>query len=366
MEQQHCKIASGFHQLEAIPFNGGYTMLYFASDYQEGAHPRIMQRLLETNLESTEGYGTDAYCTQAKELIRSACSCPQAEVHFFIGGTQANATVISAVLASYQGVISARTGHIAGHEAGAIELGGHKVITCPEQDGKISASQIQDLVTQYEQDGNRDHLVMPGMVYLSQPTEYGTIYSLSELTAISEVCRKSGLFLYVDGARLAYALACPDNDVTLPDLARLTDGFYIGGTKCGLLFGEAFVLTTPGRLPHFFSIIKQHGALLAKGRLLGIQFGELFKDGLYTELGKQAVLYADLIRSALSSKGYVLPISCPTNQIFVTLEDAQLKALEEHVVCSFWEKPDACHTVVRIATSWATTQEQVNSLIDLL
>lgn len=245
--------------------------LFFACDYMEGAHPAIMQRLMGTNLVKTAGYGLDEYCDGAKEKIRSACGAPDAEVHFLVGGTQTNATVIDALLKSYQGVIAAETGHISTHEAGAIEFGGHKVMTLPHHNGKIDAAHVRTMLEDYYNDGNHDHMVMPGMVYVSHPTEYGTLYSRAELEEISNVCRKYHIPLYLDGARLAYALACPQNDITLKDLASLCDVFYIGGTKCGALFGEAVVIPRPGLIPHFFTIIKQHGALLAKGRLLGIQ-----------------------------------------------------------------------------------------------
>lgn len=235
--------------------------LSFSCDYLEGAHPAILQRLCETNFAQTAGYGTDEYCESAREKIRAACGAPNAEIHFLVGGTQTNATVIDALLRSYEGVIAADTGHISVHEAGAIEFGGHKVLTLPQENGKITASQIRALLDQYEDDANRDHTVMPGMVYLSQPTEYGTLYSKKELAAISALCREKRLPLYIDGARLAYALACPENDVTLRDLAALCDIFYIGGTKCGALLGEAVVIPQPGLIPHFFTIIKQHGAL---------------------------------------------------------------------------------------------------------
>ncbi|MBR2287970.1 MAG: low specificity L-threonine aldolase [Clostridia bacterium] len=341
-------------------------MLYFGSDYQEGAHEKVLEALVRTNLVSSPGYGTDSYSEEAREKIRTACQCQEADVFFLVGGTQTNATVIDAVLRGYQGVIAADTGHIAVHEAGAIEFGGHKVMTLPHREGKISASQIASLVAAYEADDNRDHTVMPGMVYLSQPTEYGTLYSKAELTAISEVCRSHGLFLYVDGARLAYALAAKDNDVLLPDLAALTDAFYIGGTKCGLLFGEAVVIPVHNRIPHFFTTVKQHGALLAKGRLSGVQFGALFTDNLYFTLGRSAVDFASELREVLEKKGYVQPMKNTTNQVFVTLPDEQLRTLSEQVVYGFWEKADSTHTVIRLATSWATTREQMDQLLALL
>ena len=282
------------------------SRLYFASDYMEGAHPAIMKKLMETNLEKTVGYGQDPYTEDAKEKIRKACNAPEADVFLLVGGTQTNATVIDALLKSYQGVVAADTGHIATHESGAIEFGGHKVLTVPQKDGKISAQQIEKLVKDFYDDANYEHMVMPGMVYISQPTEYGTLYSREELAALSKVCRENHLPLYVDGARLAYALASPENDVTLTDLAELSDVFYIGGTKCGALFGEAVVIPQKGRIPHFFTIIKQHGALLAKGRIAGIQFGELFTDGLYLRIGKPAMEAADQIKDALKKSDPVI------------------------------------------------------------
>ena len=340
--------------------------LSFSCDYLEGAHPAILQRLCETNFAQTAGYGTDEYCESAREKIRAACGAPNAEIHFLVGGTQTNATVIDALLRSYEGVIAADTGHISVHEAGAIEFGGHKVLTLPQENGKITASQIRALLDQYEDDANRDHTVMPGMVYLSQPTEYGTLYSKKELAAISALCREKRLPLYIDGARLAYALACPENDVTLRDLAALCDIFYIGGTKCGALLGEAVVIPQPGLIPHFFTIIKQHGALLAKGRLLGIQFDTLFTEGLYEKISRNAIETADRIRAALREKGYRLFCENPTNQIFVVLENEKIKELEQQVAMGFTERFDDTHTVMRICTSWATRSEDVDALIALL
>ena len=341
-------------------------MLSFASDYMEGAHGAILDRLLETNLIKSPGYGTDDFCAAAREKIKAACGVPEAEVHFLVGGTQTNAVVIDAVLRSYQGVIAADTGHISVHEAGAIEFGGHKVLAIPHTLGKLTAGDIRRTVQSYAADGNRDHMVMPGMVYISQPTEYGTLYSRGELAAISAVCREAGLVLYVDGARLGYALACGENDVSLRDLAELCDAFYIGGTKCGALFGEALVFPRPGLIPHFFTIMKQHGALLAKGRLLGLQFDTLFTGELYTDICRGAIEKADRIRAALEEKGYKLHFRTPTNQIFVVLEDRQMEALAREVSFSFWEKQDEDHTVVRFATSWATTDADTAALCALL
>ena len=337
--------------------------IMLASDYQEGTHPAVMQRLCDTNLLSTEGYGTDAFSESAREKIRKACECPDAAVHFLVGGTQTNATVIDAVLRSFEGVIAADSGHISVHEAGAIEFGGHKVLTLPHHLGKISAAAIAAYCENNLHDSNREHMVMPGMVYISQPTEYGTLYSLAELTAISEVCHRYHLPLYVDGARLAYALACPANDVTLPDLARLTDVFYIGGTKCGALFGEAVVIPDAALIPHFFTIIKQHGALLAKGRLLGIQFGTLFTDDLYLHIGQNAITAADKLRAAFAAHGYAFAFNSPTNQIFLKLTDKEKAHLDQLVESSFWEAPDADHTIVRLATSWATPQDKIEALL---
>ncbi len=340
--------------------------LSFASDYTEGAHPAIIERLVQTNMEQTAGYGTDEYCERARALIRKACECPAAAVHFLVGGTQTNATVIDALLNRYEGVIAAETGHVAVHEAGAIEFGGHKVLTLACDKGKITAASVKQYLQDFYADGNYEHMVHPGMVYISQPTEYGTIYTKREMTAISAVCREYHIPLYVDGARLAYALACKENDVTLADLATLCDAFYIGGTKCGTLFGEAVVIPDPKRSPHFFTIMKQHGALLAKARLLGIQFETLFTDDLYLHIGENAIRTADTIRSFLTSHGYEQYFTAPTNQIFIILDNTRYAELSKKIAFGFWEKKDDSHTVVRIATDWATTLENVEKLLQAL
>lgn len=340
--------------------------LYFASDYMEGAHPAILNRLVQTNLEHTAGYGLDPYSEAAREKIRAACQTPGADVFFLVGGTQTNATVIDALLRPWQGVVAAETGHIATHEAGAIEFGGHKVLTVPQVDGKLSAEAVARCVDTWQQDNNREHTVMPGMVYISQPTEYGTLYSLQELEALSAVCRDAGIYLYMDGARLAYALATPANDATLPDIARLCDAFYIGGTKCGALLGEAVVFPKRGIAPHFFTIVKQHGALLAKGRVAGIQFDALFTDGLYDAIGRTAIAAADRIRAALARKGYEQALVAPTNQIFVILDPEKAKALSGKVEMGFWENLPDGRVVMRLATSWATTDGDVDALIRIL
>ncbi len=340
--------------------------LSFASDYLEGTHPAILQALIDTNLEQTRGYGTDEYTAEACALIRAACHTPDADVRFFIGGTQANATVIDAILRSYQGVLCADTAHINGHEAGAIEHGGHKVLTLPNSEGKITAAQIETAAEQYLSDENREHIVMPGMVYITHPTEYGTLYTLEELTAVSKVCRRYNLPLYLDGARLAYALACPENDITLADLGRLCDVFYIGGSKCGCLFGEAVVVPDPSLIPNFFPIIKQHGAHLEKGRILGLQFKTMFSDRLYETIGESAVEYAQEIKSAFLLRGYRIYIDTPTNQVFPVLYKEQQEKLLSQAEFSFWEHLPDGSTVYRVATSWATRRENVDRLISLL
>ncbi len=342
------------------------NFLSFSCDYMEGAHPQILKRLMETNLVKTPGYGLDDYSKSAKEKIRDACKAPDAEVFFLVGGTQTNVTMIDAILKSYEGVIAADTGHVSVHEAGAIEFGGHKVLTLPHHNGKINVRQIETLLDDYQNDANRDHMVMPGMVYLSHPTEYGTLYSQAELREISALCRSRNIPLYLDGARLAYALACPQNEITLADIAELCDAFYIGGTKCGALFGEAVVIPKAGWLPHLFTIIKQHGALLAKGRMLGIQFDELFTDYLYGRVGVPAIQAADRIRQILIQKGYTLCFDSPTNQVFCIIENTEMEQLAKKVEFGFWEKYDDSHTIIRFATSWATKMEDVEALCTVL
>ena len=342
------------------------NFLSFSCDYMEGAHPQILKRLMETNLVKTPGYGLDDYSKSAKEKIRDACKAPDAEVFFLVGGTQTNVTMIDAILKSYEGVIAADTGHVSVHEAGAIEFGGHKVLTLPHNNGKINVRQIETLLDDYQNDANRDHMVMPGMVYLSHPTEYGTLYSKAELREISALCRSRNIPLYLDGARLAYALACPQNEITLADIAELCDAFYIGGTKCGALFGEAVVIPKAGWLPHLFTIIKQHGALLAKGRMLGIQFDDLFTDYLYGRVGVPAIQAADRIRQILIQKGYTLCFDSPTNQVFCIIENTEMEQLAKKVEFGFWEKYDDSHTIIRFATSWATKMEDVEALCTVL
>lgn len=341
-------------------------MLHFDSDYMEGAHPELMRRLAETNLEQTPGYGLDEYCRRAERLILDACSLERGKVNFLVGGTQTNATVIDALLARHEGVLAAETAHINVHEAGAIEASGHKVLTLPQHDGKISAADVRRYIDDYYADETYEHVVAPGMVYISHPTELGTLYTLDELTALSDVCHEAGIPLYMDGARLGYALASGASDVSLADVARLCDVFYIGGTKVGALFGEAVVTSRPELQPHFFSIVKQHGALLAKGRLLGVQFETLFTDNLYVRLARHACLMADKLRRAFVSRGYRLFIDSPTNQQFFVLPNSVIDALSDVATFELWGPRRNEETPVRFVTSWATRESDVDELIAAL
>lgn len=338
-------------------------MIQFQCDYNEGAHPRILERMIQTNFEQTVGYGEDHFCEQARVLIKKACGQENADVHFLVGGTQANATVISAALKSYQGVVCAHTGHINVHETGAIEHGGHKVLAVPSENGKLSAEGLlRTIELHYEEDGP-EHTVQPGMVYISFSTETGTIYSLAELNAIRSICDKYELPLFIDGARLGYGLASDGCDVTLQDIARLADVFYIGGTKQGALFGEAVVITNDRLKKDFRYYIKQNGGMLAKGRLLGIQFLTLFEDGLYFELASHAVNQALRIRDAFKKKGYAFLAESPSNQQFPILPNDIMAKLSENYLFSIWQKVDDNHTAVRFCTSWATQPEAVDDLI---
>lgn len=341
-------------------------MLYFENDYCEGAHETILKRLMETNMEKVCGYGLDPYCEQAKEKIKKACGCPEGEVYFLVGGTQTNAVVIASVLKRYEGVLSAVTGHINAHEAGAVEFTGHKVLPLPQYDGKIAATDLKKYLQTYYADGSYDHMVFPGMVYISHPTEYGTLYTKKELTELSAVCREYKIPLFMDGARLIYGLVSKETDVTLQDIAELCDIFYIGGTKAGALCGEAVVFTGNTMPKHFLTRVKQHGALLAKGRLTGVQFDALFTDDLYLKIGKNAIETATVLKEGLKEKGYTFYIDSPTNQQFVVLENRKMEELKKDVQFSFWEKKDDTHTVVRFATSWATRMEDVEKLLSML
>ena len=341
-------------------------MLHFDSDYMEGAHPLILKRLTEINFEKIGGYGSDEYCASAVRRIRKACDAPDADVRFLVGGTQTNATIIRSILRPYEGVVAADTGHIAVHESGAIEATGHKVLTIENVDGKLSAERLDAYLSRERGDENRDHAVWSGMVYISQPTELGTIYSLAELEALSEVCRRWKLPLFADGARLGYALAAPSADFTLADMARLCDIFYIGGTKVGALMGEAVVIPRGEQIAHFTTLIKQQGALLAKGWLLGVQFDTLFTDNLYLDIARNAVRQAERLSRTLIERGYTLTTPTLSNQVFVTLDKEQLARLAEITTFSTWERLANGQTIVRLATSWATTDEQIDQLINAL
>ena len=341
-------------------------MLHFENDYNKGAHPALLEALVQTNLEGLSGYGTDKYTVRAIEKIRQASKCPHAQVTFLSGGTQTNQLVIDALLQSYQGVVAAETGHVTSHEAGAIEFSGHKVLTLPHQEGKLEPGLVRQYIEDFYVDGNHEHMVFPGMVYISHPTEYGTLYSKSELEQLAQICRQFEIPLFLDGARLGYGLAA-DTDLDLATIAELTDVFYIGGTKMGALIGEAVVFTKNNQPKHFVPIVKQHGALLAKGRLVGVQFDRLFTDDLYLELGRHGIEMAGKLRAILEEKGYPFYLQSPTNQQFIILENAQLEKLSQAgLAYSFWEKYDDNRTVIRLATSWSTSQEDLDELKKIL
>lgn len=341
-------------------------MLHFDSDYMEGAHPAILERLVTTNFEQTAGYGEDEYSKSAKEKIKKACKCDDASVYFLVGGTQSNSTVLDALLKSYEGVISAKTGHINTHESGAVEFSGHKVIELEQHEGKIDADVLNEYLKNFFEDSNYEHMVIPGAVYISYPTEYGTLYTKDELSKISNICRKFDISLFIDGARMGYGIVAKGADITLEYLAQCCDAFYIGGTKVGALFGEAVVIKDSKRISHFKTIIKQHGALLAKGRILGLQFDTLFTDNLYFEIAKHANAMADKLKKAFISKGYRLFLDSTTNQQFVILNNKKIKELENKVTFTFWEKYDETSQVIRFVTSWATKEEDIDKMIELL
>ena len=337
-------------------------MLYFENDYCEGAHPAILQKLVETNFEKVSGYGTDPYCASAKEKIRAACACPEADVFFISGGTQANAVVIGSMLHRWEGVLAATTGHVAAHEAGAIEFTGHKVLSLPHTNGKVAAKDVENFCKTFYADANMDHLVFPGMVYISHPSEYGTLYTKAELEALSAVCHTYHMPLFMDGARLGYGLVSEGTDVTLADIARLTDVFYIGGTKVGALFGEAVVIMNPALKKDFRFMMKQRGGRMAKGRLLGIQFDALFTDDLYFKISRHADEMAYQIRDIFVSAGYPLLFDSPTNQQYPIMPDDELAELGKSFGYEYWERVDETHSGVRFCASWATTQEHVDAL----
>ena len=340
-------------------------MLWFDNDYSEGAHEKVLQHLIDTNFESLAPYGADTYSESAREKIREACETPDADVFFLCGGTQTNKVLITSLLHSYEGAICAETGHINVHESGAIEAGGHKVISLPHTSGKVDAEVLERYLLTYEADPTAEHMVRPGLLYISQPTEYGTLYTAEELEDLSLVCRSHDLRLFVDGARLAYALGAEGNDVTLPLLAKFCDAFYIGGTKAGALCGEALVFPR-GAPHHYLSVIKQHGALFAKGRVAGVQFDALFTDGLYEEIGRNVNQMAALLKEKLVAKGYRTFMDSKTNQQFFILENTLLSKLWSEVNFSFWEAYDDEHSVVRFVTSFCTKESDVEALAALL
>ena len=343
-----------------------YGMISFESDYSAGAHPLVLQHIIESNMECLPGYGSDVYCKRAQEKIREACGCPDGEVFFLTGGTQTNAVVIASMLQEYEGVIAARTGHVSIHEAGAIENTGHKVLELDGKDGKLEPEAVEAYLRDFYQDENHEHMVFPGMVYITWPTEYGTLYTRRELEQLAEVCHRFDIPLYLAGARLGYGLMSREADVTLADIADLCDVFYIGGTKVGALCGEAVVFTGKQMPGHFLTLVKRRGALLAKGRLLGVQFDALFTDALYFAISRHAIDMAEALRELFREKGYRFYLESPTNQQFIILDNQKMEELKEQVRFGFWEKFDETHTVVRFVTSWSTAPEDLEKLRELL
>ncbi len=338
-------------------------MIRFNNDYSEGAHPRVLAKISETNFEQNDGYGVDRHCEAARAIIRGLCEAPEAEVQFLVGGTQANATILSALLKPYQGVVSAETGHIAVHESGAVEATGHKVLALPGVNGKLTAETVDAFCSGYFADETAEHMVMPAAVYISNPSEFGTIYSRAELEALRAVCDRWKLVLFLDGARLGYGLASPENDLDLPFLARVCDVFYIGGTKQGLLMGEAVVFRDASLARGFRNMMKRAGGMLAKGWLLGVQFEEMLRDGLYFDLAKEAVRLAMRLRGAFAEMGVPMLMESPTNQQFPILPNAALDILRAEFSFSTIQKIDEGRTAVRFCTSWATRAEDVETFI---
>ena len=338
-------------------------MIRFNCDYQEGAHPRILQKLMETNYVQSPGYGEDDFCAEAREIIRKKCAAPKADVHFLVGGTQTNMIFMSAALRAHQGCISVETGHVAVHESGAVEATGHKVITLPGKDGKLIAGEVSEYCRLHFSDEAHEHMVMPKVVYISNPTEMGTLYTRNELQALRGVCDRWNLYLYMDGARLGYGLASPENELDLPFITEMCDAFYIGGTKQGMLFGEALVITRDALKEDFRYIVKQKGAMFAKGRLLGLQFAELLKDDLYMEMSQHAIDLAMKLKNAFAAKGYPFLMESPSNQQFPIIPDAHLEVLKKKYSYSYIQRVDAEHSGVRFCTSWATPVENVDQLI---
>lgn len=337
-------------------------MISFRNDYSEGAHPLVLDALIRTNLESTAGYGMDEYCKAAADIIRQRFACPDANVHFLPGGTVTNTITIAAALRPWEGVIAAATGHIGVHETGAIESSGHKVCTIAAEDGKLTPELIRSVFEQH-MNGTDEHMVVPRMVYISDATELGTIYTRSELLAIREECSRDGLYLFLDGARMAPALVSKGNDLKPEDFAQICDCFYIGGTKNGLLFGEALVLCSDALKPYFRNVIKQRGGMFAKGRLLGVQFEAFFKDELWLDMARHAVTQAEILADGFRAKGYRFYAESPSNQLFPILPNEKMQELEKDFIFEFTAKIDESHTAVRFVTSWATRPEDVQQLI---
>lgn len=337
-------------------------MVSFQCDYAQGAHPEILKKLAETNMEPLTGYGTDHYTESARDKIRKACGCPDAYVEFISGGTQTNLTVISTMLRDWEGVIAAETGHINVHESGAIEFMGFKILEMPQHDGKIDADELRTYLKNFYANLTRDHMVFPGLVYVTHPTEFGTLYTKAELTEIADICHEYEIPLYLDGARLGYGLMSRSSDMTLQDIARITDAFYIGGTKVGALCGEAAVFTGLRKPEHMVTSLKKRGALLAKGRLMGIQFDVLFTDDLYFKIARNAIDKAERLKEIIHEKGWEIYQESPTNQQFVLLKDDEMAALGEKVLFEIWDRYDDERTIVRLATSWATTDEDLDVL----
>lgn len=337
-------------------------MVSLDCDYNNGCHPAILRRLAETNDKKSKTYGYDEWTESAKAKIREACDDPDAQIRFLVGGTQTNATVIDSLLQSYEGVVAVQTAHINSHEAGAIEFTEHKVITIPGHDGKMDPKELEQYMNEFLDDANSEHSVYPGMVYITFPTELGTLYTKDELTKLYELCQKYHLPLYIDGARLGYGLMSPENDITLPYLAHHCDVFYIGGTKVGALCGEAVVFTHNNAHPHFFNIVKQHGALMAKGRVVGLQFETLFTDNLYFDISKHAIDMAMQMKQIFKEAGYQFLVDSPTNQQFVILPNEELPRLSQNILFETWGKVDPTHTACRFVTSWATTKEEIEEL----
>lgn len=340
-------------------------MIHFDCDYMAGAHPQVLEAIVKNNRVQTSGYGSDSFCEEAKSLIREACGCPDAQVYFLVGGTQTNSTAIDALTSRTDGVLAAESAHINVHESGAVELFGHKVLTLPQHEGKICPAEARAWLKDFYADDTNEHMVAPGALYISFPTEYGTIYSLQELEELSTLCHEYEIPLYIDGARLGYGLAA-SKDVTLKDIARVADVFYIGGTKMGALFGEALVCTNPKLLRRFFTHMKAHGAVLAKGRLLGMQFAALMKDGLYLEIGRHGVELAQRLRKGMEAKGYSCFIDSPTNQQFFILPNSVIDSLMQKASFEYWGPRGEKESKVRFVTSWETTEQDIETLLSSL